>query len=416
MHTDISVVMPMYNIEEEYLRASIESLLSQTKREGVELIITDDGSTNGCGLIADEYALLHKNIQVIHTKNSGAGPARNTAINKAKGKYLAFLDADDIMVSDALEKMFERGEHDCSEIVMINATRFNSEKESQAFIHKNTFRNLKGVTNVSQSPQLIYDTVSWDKLILRDFWMRNKLEYPPTSLYEDIPVMTKALLRAERISIIRSIGYKWRFREQDSKSTTQKRGDIENLRGRLEIMRDLDKMYAEEVSEEAILLEKEVKALKVDLKIYAHACIDMQKEQTERYMQEIGSYIRENISDEAMQIISPVDRAMYEALLSGDTDRFIKLADFGKNITARCLNIEKDGIIYKKVPKDLFGSDMLDMTSNSTYRIPKVSVCDVSYNRRRIRFEAHLYFGKISITSPEEQIISASLCDEHTGE
>ncbi|MCQ2563574.1 MAG: glycosyltransferase [Mogibacterium sp.] len=182
MITDISVIMPMYNVEEEYLRASIGSLLAQTKKDGIELIITDDGSSNGCGAVADEYALRHKNIQVIHTENQGAGPARNTAIKRAKGKYLAFLDADDLMVPDALEKMFDRAEYDQSEVAMINAIRFDSNKESQASIHKIAFRNLKEVTSVSESPQLIYDTVSWDKLIRRDFWEKNKLEYPPTSL------------------------------------------------------------------------------------------------------------------------------------------------------------------------------------------------------------------------------------------
>lgn len=415
MSIDISVIMPMYNVEVEYLKASIESLLAQTKKEGVELIIADDGSTNGCEKIADEYAIKYKNIRVIHLKNRGAGPARNAAIKNAKGKYLSFLDADDLMVSDALEKMFNRTEHDHSEMAMINAIRFDSNKESQAGIHRAAFRNLEGVTNVSKSPQLIYDTTSCNKLIRRDYWEKNLFEYPPTSLYEDIPVMTRAILRAKKVSVIRSIGYKWRFRELESASTTQKRQDVENLRGRLTILRDLDKMYAEEVNDENILFEKQIKALRIDLKIYAHACIDMERSKAEIYMREMSSYIRENISDEAMQMINLVDRAMYEAMLQGDLDRFISLADFGKNKTKECLIVEKDGVVYKKVPVDLFGTDLLDNTVSTKTRNPSVRVLGVEYREGKVRFRSQLYFDKINITSPEEQEISAALCDEHIG-
>ncbi|MCQ2563573.1 MAG: hypothetical protein MJ128_03670 [Mogibacterium sp.] len=228
--------------------------------------------------------------------------------------------------------------------------------------------------------------------------------------------MTRVILRAKRISIIRSIGYKWRFRELESESTTQKRKEVENLRGRLKILRDLDKMYAAEVTDEAILIEKQIKALKVDLKIYSHACIDMDPQEVEVYMQEMGSYIRESISDKAMQRLNLVDRAMYEAMLQGDQDRFIRLADFSKNRTKECLNIEKNGIVYKKVPSELFGTDLLDNTISTSVRIPRLGVLDVECDKGRIRFKSQLYFGKMDIASPEDQQIEAFLCDEHTGE
>ena len=87
---DISVIMPVYNVEEEYLRESLDSLIGQTKKDGIEAILIDDGSTNGSGAVADEYAGRYDWIHVYHTENRGAGPARNTAIGYATGKYLAF--------------------------------------------------------------------------------------------------------------------------------------------------------------------------------------------------------------------------------------------------------------------------------------------------------------------------------------
>ena len=89
----ISVIVPVYNVE-PYLRKSINSLVEQTY-SNLEIILVDDGSTDGSEAICDEYADRYPHIKVIHQKNAGQSAARNAGIEMAAGEWIAFLDSDD---------------------------------------------------------------------------------------------------------------------------------------------------------------------------------------------------------------------------------------------------------------------------------------------------------------------------------
>lgn len=99
----ISVIVPVYN-GEEYLGECIESILRQTHGD-LELIIVDDGSTDGSAEICDEYAGKDKRVKVYHQENGGASRARNLGLEKARGEYVMFVDADDWLEDEALERL-----------------------------------------------------------------------------------------------------------------------------------------------------------------------------------------------------------------------------------------------------------------------------------------------------------------------
>ena len=101
----VSVIMPVYKVE-EFVGKTIESVLTQSLKE-IEFFAIDDGSPDNSGKICDEYAKKDKRLKVIHQKNAGAPAARNAAINKAKGEYLYFIDSDDWIEKDYLEKMYK---------------------------------------------------------------------------------------------------------------------------------------------------------------------------------------------------------------------------------------------------------------------------------------------------------------------
>lgn len=96
----ISIIIPVYNVE-PYLRYSINSVLAQDYRN-FEIILVDDGSTDGSGAICDKYALECGIISVIHKKNGGLSSARNAGLEVAKGDYIMFLDSDDYLHPKAL--------------------------------------------------------------------------------------------------------------------------------------------------------------------------------------------------------------------------------------------------------------------------------------------------------------------------
>ena len=93
--------MPVYNVE-KYLRNSVLSVLNQTVSD-YELILVDDGSLDDCPRICDEFAVQYSQVKVVHQENMGLSGARNAGFTIAKGKYVYFLDSDDIIQPDTLE-------------------------------------------------------------------------------------------------------------------------------------------------------------------------------------------------------------------------------------------------------------------------------------------------------------------------
>lgn len=89
----ISVIVPIYNVK-AYLDRCVESLRGQSYKD-LEILLVDDGSTDGCGKVCDRYAAQDPRITVIHKKNGGLSDARNAALDVAQGEYYAFVDGDD---------------------------------------------------------------------------------------------------------------------------------------------------------------------------------------------------------------------------------------------------------------------------------------------------------------------------------
>ncbi|MBS5089091.1 MAG: glycosyltransferase family 2 protein [Streptococcus lutetiensis] len=101
----VSVIVPVYNVE-KYIHRCITSIINQSYSE-LEIILVDDGSSDSSGLICDEYALKDKRIKVIHKKNGGLGYARNSGLDCATGKYVTFIDSDDYVEQDMIEKLYK---------------------------------------------------------------------------------------------------------------------------------------------------------------------------------------------------------------------------------------------------------------------------------------------------------------------
>ena len=100
----ITVVIPIYNTE-QFLKRCIQSVLNQSYKN-IEILLVDDGSKDKSGIICDEVASLDHRIRVIHKKNAGLGYARNTGIENANGEYICFVDSDDTIHCDMIEKLY----------------------------------------------------------------------------------------------------------------------------------------------------------------------------------------------------------------------------------------------------------------------------------------------------------------------
>lgn len=101
----ISIIIPIYKVE-EYLKRCVDSVINQTYKN-LEIILIDDGSPDSCGKICDEYAKINNKIYVIHQQNQGVSAARNAGIDKAKGKYICFIDSDDYVDANYIEVLHD---------------------------------------------------------------------------------------------------------------------------------------------------------------------------------------------------------------------------------------------------------------------------------------------------------------------
>ena len=123
---DISVIVPCYNAN-RYLNICLESLKAQ-RTPNIEMIFIDDGSTDATGAILDAFARTESRAKVVHVHNEGVSAARNRGISMATGRYIAFVDADDVLEENALSILYQAAMRTGAQITSANHTLFDVER------------------------------------------------------------------------------------------------------------------------------------------------------------------------------------------------------------------------------------------------------------------------------------------------
>ena len=123
MQDMVSIVVPVYNVE-NFLDRCVQSIVSQTY-PFLEILLIDDGSTDACRRLCDDWAEKDSRIRVIHKNNAGLGMARNTGLEHATGKYVLFVDSDDYILPHTVEKAFTLAEETEAEIVLYGMNRIS---------------------------------------------------------------------------------------------------------------------------------------------------------------------------------------------------------------------------------------------------------------------------------------------------
>lgn len=112
----VSIIIPVYNAE-KYLHRCLDSVVNQTYKD-IEIIIVDDGSTDGSGVICDEYAVKDSRFHVIHQKNGGVSVARQTGLESVKGDYICFVDADDCIEPQMIDEQLREADRTNSDMII----------------------------------------------------------------------------------------------------------------------------------------------------------------------------------------------------------------------------------------------------------------------------------------------------------
>ena len=210
----ISVIVPVYNVE-KYLCRCVDSLLEQTYRE-LEILLVNDGSTDHCGTICDEYAQKDARVRVIHKPNGGLADARNAALDVAQGRYFTFVDSDDWVSPDYVGNLYralKKADADFSISCFVEI--FEKDPTTPEPSHE-----LKGFEVLSREEclkRMLYqdgiDVTTPTKLYKRELF--DGLRYPVGKLHEDILIAYQILSRAEKVARIENLDYYY-FQRADS--------------------------------------------------------------------------------------------------------------------------------------------------------------------------------------------------------
>ena len=224
----ITAIMPVYNVE-NFIGKCIESLQAQTLTEW-ELIAVDDGSPDNSGAICDAYALKDSRITVIHKENGGAPSARNTAIPKARGEYLYFVDSDDRAEPTMFEDMYKAAKKSNAQLVVAgffidtyySDTEFYTQKQSVPSREFKSQREFREFAHKMFDKNLLY--TPWNKLFERKYIMDNDIRFKNT-FWDDFPFNLDVVRDVERVVLLEDCYYHFMRARSDSE-TAKYRSDM----------------------------------------------------------------------------------------------------------------------------------------------------------------------------------------------
>ncbi|MFD9484906.1 glycosyltransferase family 2 protein [Streptomyces sp. NPDC059991] len=223
----LSVVVPVHNVE-EHLGACLESLARQSLQD-LDVVLVDDGSTDGSTDVAREFAARDDRFRVVGRENGGLGAARNTGVaHTAPGTaYVAFVDGDDVLPSRAFELLTGALDKSGSDFASGNVLRLTGGgRLKQHPLFTKPMRSTRPATHVTKDWSLLLDRIACNKVFRRAFWDAHAFAFPEGVLYEDIPVVLPAHFAARSVDVIEDAVYYWRFRDS---SITNRRAVVRGV-------------------------------------------------------------------------------------------------------------------------------------------------------------------------------------------
>lgn len=235
----VSIIIPVYNVE-NYIQKTINSVVNQTESD-IEIILVDDGSTDSSGKICDDYASMDRRIKVIHKENSGLASARNVGTAEALSEYVMYLDGDDYLKDNAVERVLTVMKEYPSDIIQYH---YQEIAEGQTPNEQITYREIFQADTPRELFGYLYDfggiaASGATKLLRRELM----LKIPFASIrHEDEMWCTQAFQRALKVTYIPDELYYYVLREGSiihSKFNRGKLGSFTVSEERIRVLQNL---------------------------------------------------------------------------------------------------------------------------------------------------------------------------------
>lgn len=356
---DVSVVVGAYNAM-PYLTKSLTSVLEQSiGLDRLEVIAVNDGSTDGTGAELDRFAATCPVMRVVHQENSGgpAGP-RNVGIELARGRYIFFLDADDYLGVEALERMVAMADRNQSDVVLGRRVGVNRGTPQSMFRYNQDRADVftSGVWNI----------LSAQKLFRKSLIDRLGLRFPNLPIGQDQPFTAKAYLHADVISVLADYDCYYLVRRDDGGNNTTRQKDIRVWLNFVEHMVHLVAEHVAPGEKRDILMQRHFRDEFRRL-CFSERFLDAEPEVQAEAVAQAKAIVDEFYTPRIAQAM-PVDgRLRFELIRRGDVQRLAEVIQFHL-AGAPAEELIEDGRVYLRYP---------------FFRDPEVGIPDECYDNTR---------------------------------
>lgn len=400
----VSVVVPIYNVE-PYLAECLASIAAQSFRD-LEVIIVDDGSTDGSAAIAERFAAADGRFRIVTQPNGGLGNARNNGAAVAGGEFLAFVDSDDVLPPYAYKLLLESLDATGSDFATGNVHRLTKTGTAQSPFLAAAFAQTRPKTHVTEYRPLIADRIVPNKLWRRSFWDAGGYRFPEGMLHEDIPVVVPAHFDARSVDVFSEPVYLYRIRDGDDLSITQRRLEqralLDRMTGIEQVTRHLGASGprgAKRWYQESVVAD--------DLRYYLNVLDSADADYRELFLERVNAYL-DGAGKRIYHELPAIERLKWELVRRRLIPELLEVLRFQKDDLARTPPVEMKGRWYGDYP---FRTDGRLGIPRSVYRVDDELVLhtQVEELRRdgdRLHVEGFTYVGGIGAPAPGTQRVT----------
>lgn len=231
----ISVIVPIYNCE-QYLEKCIKSILAQTFKEFV-LILIDDGSKDKSGRICDKYAKIDKRVITVHKENEGVSKARENGLKMCNSEYVAFVDSDDYLKKDYLEQLYNNIIKYNSDFICCNSIDVGENLPKNFCINKDEVINNKVRLLEDYFSGKRYAYCIWGKLFKRVIF--KDIKFPKMKYAEDTCIILTLFMKCNKVALLSYNGYYYVQRAQSATFTNNKLQKANDILIRSELVNEI---------------------------------------------------------------------------------------------------------------------------------------------------------------------------------
>jgi len=320
----ISVIVPAQDVL-EYVEFVIRDLRSQTWRD-FEVLLVDDGSVDGTHERLTQAAENDARFHVLDSGGRGTSAARNHGLSASSGDQIVFVDADDRLSPQFLEKLHLSLEATGSDLASGNARRLDGFETAASGLHLRAFTDPVLATHLSESPQLVYDTTIWNKLIRRQLWEDDGLRFDEGRIINDVYPSLRSHVLARQVDLIGDTIYYWRIREDPSGSITDSKltdpvARLRSLEDRLFGLERSRGMLASDLPDPEVLRRFDERVLMHDLWVYLPFYVDGDDDFRRTLALGVRSYLARYNVEPSSFLLGKVLTGAYEAIADQDDAR-----------------------------------------------------------------------------------------------